>query len=422
MRVANGSTSSFYSPPIVFTTGNVTGLNSYTAIPLANGVTHNGTTINGTSAVTTYSCANWNENGKEVVHSFIHSRGAITVNLVQTGGADVDAFLLSSCGPTNCLLAVDQNAATTPSSQQAGTYYVVVDGYLGAQGGYALTVSSAGGTSCNAPTGISHSNVTASSAQINWTLNSANTNSITLEYSPNQTAWVVQTLPANYYFYNITGLSGSTTYYYRLKRNCTTGGSSPYSSTYSFATPGSGLNCSGAIVLSNGATYNGTTVNGTSAVTTYSCASSWNESGKEVVHSFVHSGGAITVNLAQTGGVDVDAFLLSSCSASNCLLAVDQGAATTQSSQQVGTYYVVVDGFNGVQGGCAHGILIGRRWRGFIQQRDLRRSQPVRRQLLHPNQQHHRRGNNDHQPCRQHYVRLYAGCRRGSRPPCPLLE
>lgn len=91
-------------------------------------------------------------------------------------------------------------------------------------------------TTCSFPTNISSSNITSNSARINWTLNTTNTNSITLDWSPNGSVWNTVNLAANYYYYDLTNLSSGTTYYYRLKRNCTTGGSSAYSSTYTFTT------------------------------------------------------------------------------------------------------------------------------------------------------------------------------------------
>lgn len=91
-------------------------------------------------------------------------------------------------------------------------------------------------STCSSPVNISSSNITSSSARINWQLNSTNTNSITLDWSPNGTIWNTLSLPANYYYYDLNTLVPNSTYYYKLRRNCTNGGSSSYSSTYTFTT------------------------------------------------------------------------------------------------------------------------------------------------------------------------------------------
>jgi surface antigen len=100
-----------------------------------------------------------------------------------------------------------------------------------------VSVEITSGTSCNAPTGQSVSNITPNSAQINWSLNSSNTQNIVVEYrQTGSPAWVVTTLPANFYYFNLTGLIPSTSYEYRLKRICTGGSYSPYSNAGTFTT------------------------------------------------------------------------------------------------------------------------------------------------------------------------------------------
>lgn len=235
------------------------GFNCNNAVPLSNGVPYIGSNSGGGSNVTTYNCSNWAETGPEKVHSFVHLGGTITINLVQFGSVDVDAFLLGSCSPSNCLLAVDYGTVTTTGTLPLGVYYIVVDGYQGAVGSYSLTVSSSSG-----------------------------------------------------------------------------GGAG-------------GFNCNNPVSLSNGVPYNGNNSGGVNNVSVYNCTT-WSETGPEKVHSYYHSGGNITMNLAQSGGIDVDAFLLGSCSPNNCILPLDFGIVTTSGSQPPGTYYVVVDGYQGAVG------------------------------------------------------------------------
>jgi len=248
----NNSTGSF-TLNVTASCGGGGGFSCNNAIPLSNGSPYDGNNTGGGNNVTAYSCQpSWSETGRENVYSYSHTGGNISVNLVETGGADLDAFLLSSCSPTNCILAVNNGLST--SNQPAGTYYIVVDGYNGAVGSYTLTVSSSGG--------------------------------------------------------------------------------------------GGEFSCNNAVPLSNGVQYNGNNTGGGNNVTTYNCQSGWSETGPEKVHSYYHTGGTITINLAQS--VDVDAFLLGSCSPTNCLLGFDNGVAS--SSQPAGTYYIVVDGYNGAVG------------------------------------------------------------------------
>jgi hypothetical protein len=105
--------------------------------------------------------------------------------------------------------------------------------------------------------------------------------------------------------------------------------------------------CAGAIPLTSGVPYSGTTVGAPSNVSTYGC-SSWNESGPERFHVITTTvTGNITATLSNHT-VDLDVFILSACNASSCL-AYDNTSAT-YSNAPPGTYYVVVDGYNGVSG------------------------------------------------------------------------
>ncbi|HNW88617.1 MAG TPA: thiol protease/hemagglutinin PrtT [Bacteroidales bacterium] len=103
------------------------------------------------------------------------------------------------------------------------------------------------------------------------------------------------------------------------------------------------LDCNGAINLSCGQTYNGSTVSGNSNVSTYGCIS-WNESGPEIVHKITIGTGDITATLSNMTS-DLDVFILGSCSISDCLASGDNDA--TISGASAGTYYIVVDGYNG---------------------------------------------------------------------------
>lgn len=99
---------------------------------------------------------------------------------------------------------------------------------------------SGGGGTCNAPTNLAASSVTASSAVCSWAAVSGAT-SYTFEYKTNAaTTWTVQTLTGNSTL--LSGLTASTTYNTRVKVTCSSG-SSAYSSTVNFTTSASSSTC-----------------------------------------------------------------------------------------------------------------------------------------------------------------------------------
>lgn len=94
------------------------------------------------------------------------------------------------------------------------------------------------GGACNAPTGVYASNVSKTSARINWNI-VANAQNIKLQYRKSTTStWTTLTLPGNYYYKVLTGLTKNTKYYVRLQTVCSSGTSS-YSNTISFTTTNS---------------------------------------------------------------------------------------------------------------------------------------------------------------------------------------
>lgn len=116
-----------------------------------------------------------------------------------------------------------------------------------------------------------------------------------------------------------------------------------------------GLDCSGAVDIACGQTVQGTTVGGTNTAPTYPCLPPEfsDESGPENVYRIVL--GATTdlvITLAPLAGDDLDLFLLGSCNENLCV-----GFSSTFPQPEVvftclaaGTYYVVVDGFEGAAG------------------------------------------------------------------------
>lgn len=101
-----------------------------------------------------------------------------------------------------------------------------------------INITIVGGGGCNTPTGVYASNVSKTSARINWNI-VANAQNIKLQYRKSTTSsWSTLTLPGNYYYRVLTGLTRNTKYYVRLLTVCSSGTSS-YSNTISFTTTNS---------------------------------------------------------------------------------------------------------------------------------------------------------------------------------------
>ncbi|RPJ42775.1 MAG: hypothetical protein EHM19_09905 [Candidatus Latescibacterota bacterium] len=106
------------------------------------------------------------------------------------------------------------------------------------------------------------------------------------------------------------------------------------------------LDCTGAIDVDCGAVVSGSNAGSPSNVSAYSCVS-WNESGGEAVYRLVLAERQMLAAQLSDMTVDLDLFLLSACDAGACLLYGDAGFADCVDA---GTYYFVVDGYNGAAG------------------------------------------------------------------------
>jgi hypothetical protein len=97
-----------------------------------------------------------------------------------------------------------------------------------------------GGGSCNTPTGLATSAITASTATSSWAAVSGATN-YTFEFKANSSStWISNTVSST--AVNITGLNASTIYNTRVRANCT-GGSSAFSATVNFTTTSGSTSC-----------------------------------------------------------------------------------------------------------------------------------------------------------------------------------
>lgn len=145
------------------------------------------------------------------------------------------------------------------------------------------TSSSGGGSACPAPTGLTTTNVTASSAQFNWGA-SAGATSYTVQYKRNNVStWSTAGTTASTN-YTLNSLLSGTTYNWRVKANCSSG----YSTAATFTTltggGGGGGGCNPPATLNNvsilptSAIINWSAVSGASSYTLqikYANSSTW---------------------------------------------------------------------------------------------------------------------------------------------------
>jgi len=109
------------------------------------------------------------------------------------------------------------------------------------------------------------------------------------------------------------------------------------------------LDCVGAIAVEDEVPYDGTTIGGSSSVSVYGCVD-WDESGPEKVHAITTSiAGDITATISNLSeNEDLDVFILSACDPLQC---VGYGNETAKyANAPPGTYYIVVDGYEGASG------------------------------------------------------------------------
>jgi len=114
-------------------------LDCSSAVTVYDGGSYNGDTTGGPSNVNLYSCVSWNESGPEDVYVLTTSSTGDIVATLSNMTVDLDVFILSSCNENACQAYGDAEA--TYSNAPPGTYYIVVDGWLGAAGGYTLDVA-----------------------------------------------------------------------------------------------------------------------------------------------------------------------------------------------------------------------------------------------------------------------------------------
>ena len=114
------------------------------AIDLNSGQAYTGTTVGGASNSSSYSCTAYNMSGPEkVFHIFNGATGTITATL-SNFSVILITYILGSCNSNDCLAwnwTGSSPYTVTLNNAAIGDYYIVVDGYQGAQGAFTLTVN-----------------------------------------------------------------------------------------------------------------------------------------------------------------------------------------------------------------------------------------------------------------------------------------
>ncbi|MBP9790491.1 MAG: fibronectin type III domain-containing protein [Bacteroidia bacterium] len=152
------------------------------------------------------------------------------VTLTNLAG-DYDLVVQSSTGTQ---IGISENGGTTNESitlaaRAAGTYYFFVYGYAGANSStvcYNLNVAVTATVGCLAPTSLTASNITSTTATVSWgAVASALTYNV--EYKLNSSGtWIVASSSNATTTYNFTGLTAGLLYDYRIRSNCASGNSS----------------------------------------------------------------------------------------------------------------------------------------------------------------------------------------------------
>lgn len=194
---------------------------------------------------------------------------------------------------------------------------------------------------CNAPTGLTNSSITSSSAVVGWTLVSG-ANNYTVEYKTTAaTTWTTAASAATSSPVTISGLVASTTYDWRVRANCTSGAST--NATAQFTTSAASV-CPGPLDVSTNGTRNG------AATIPFNTDTKGliNPAGDNDYYRFViTTPGTITVTLG-TLPADYDVRLYRN----NTQVAISQNGGTTSETinytATAGTYYARVTGFNNV--------------------------------------------------------------------------
>lgn len=299
------------------------------------------------------------------------SSGTVTIDTV---GSTFDTLLGVYTGTTVSFLTsvaqnddIDLNGGVYTSrvafSATAGTtYQIAVDGYGADTGNITLNISLAVPNAPLSPTNLTATPVSSGQINLAWTDRSSNETGFKIERATSLTGtWTqIATVGANVTTYSNTGLTGGTTYFYRVRSNTATAtsGASNEVGAATFSAPLNN-NFASAIMLSGAQV----TASGTNLYAT-------KETGEPNIAGFV--GGASVWwkwTASASAEVDIDTFgsnfdtLLGvytgasvaglTARASNDDAAGGRQSLVTFNAVQGTTYYIAVDGYSGAMGSIA---------------------------------------------------------------------
>jgi hypothetical protein len=202
---------------------------------------------------------------------------------------------------------------------------------------------------CNAPTGLTSSSVTASSATVSW---SAASGALSYDVDYKTTAsgtWTNAATGTTSLSANLSGLAASTTYDWRVRTNCT-GGSSSYAQAQftTSAAPGCGTAFEPNESIAAAATISAGVAN-QAAITT----STDNDYFKIVTTGTSNN----VFTLAGPSGVDYDMTVYNSGGTSiGSGTSSSANETVTLNNQPAGTYYVRIFGYNGANSATCYTI------------------------------------------------------------------
>jgi hypothetical protein len=122
-----------------------------TPATLACGAMLSGTTVGAAPTLERYACSPRLDSGGEVIYKLTAANaGNVSVTLTGDGMADLDLVVLAAdanggCEPLSTCVTASATASATETvsftATAGATYFIIVDGYQGAAGAYAIAVS-----------------------------------------------------------------------------------------------------------------------------------------------------------------------------------------------------------------------------------------------------------------------------------------
>ncbi|MEO8770852.1 MAG: reprolysin-like metallopeptidase [Ferruginibacter sp.] len=276
--------------------------------------------------------------------SSITTSGA-TVNWTAVSGAvsyDVDYKLTSSGTWTNAATATASTSVAIGGLGASSVYdwRVRTNCSFGSSGYTAAQFTTAGVVTCNAPTGLSSSSITTSTATVSWTAASGAV-SYAVDYKLNAAStWTSFSTAQTGVSASLTGLTASSLYDWRVTTNCSSGTSTAAAAQFTTATASS---CATAFEPNETLA---TAADISSGVTNSAAISTATDI--DYYKITISATSNMVYNLVGPSGNDYDLFIYNS--AGTQLGSGETSTATetvSLSGQAAGTYYIKVFGYNG---------------------------------------------------------------------------